>query len=309
MLSNDNVSTKLPTDTLKTTLVKTHHKAPYSAISPLRPELSQTGKTVLIAGGSDGIGFAIARAFVQAKATRVIVTGRREAAINEAVAKLVAEANTTTTTVLGRIVDLNNLESTAQLFTSLATDDIFIDVLVLNAASVGPVAPILQAGLASVWPVFETNVRTLLDLTEHFYKQANPSQRKRYVVNVSTSAVHNLDSDAAVIPTYGLTKNAGTLLLQQIAKDIPAHAMQVVSFHPGGIYTETAQRNGVPADLYDWDAAELPGQFAVWAASDEAQFAHGRMLAAHWDADELKGEARKQMETDPRFLQIGVKGL
>lgn len=45
-------------------------------------------------------------------------------------------------------------------------------------------------------------------------------------------------------PTYGLTKNAGTLLLQQIAKDVASDDMQVVSFHPGGVYTESARREG-----------------------------------------------------------------
>jgi NAD(P)-dependent dehydrogenase (short-subunit alcohol dehydrogenase family) len=45
-------------------------------------------------------------------------------------------------------------------------------------------------------------------------------------------------------PTYGLTKNAGTLLLQQIAKDTKPEDMQIVSFHPGGVLTESARKGG-----------------------------------------------------------------
>lgn len=63
--------------------------------------------------------------------------------------------------------------------------------------------------------------------------------------------------------------------------------MQIISFHPGGVFTEMARKN-VSKDLYDWDDEDLPGSFGVWAASEEAAFAHGRMLAAHWDVDELK---------------------
>lgn len=45
-------------------------------------------------------------------------------------------------------------------------------------------------------------------------------------------------------PAYGLTKNAGALLLQQIAKDVASGDMQVVSYHPGGVYTESARKAG-----------------------------------------------------------------
>jgi hypothetical protein len=55
-----------------------------------------------------------------------------------------------------------------------------VDVLVLNAAATGNTAPILQTGLDGVWADFETNVRSSLDFTERFFKQANgdASQRK-----------------------------------------------------------------------------------------------------------------------------------
>lgn len=43
-------------------------------------------------------------------------------------------------------------------------------------------------------------------------------------------------------PSYGMTKNASTLLVQQIAKDTNVMDMQVVSFHPGAIATEEVAR-------------------------------------------------------------------
>lgn len=45
-------------------------------------------------------------------------------------------------------------------------------------------------------------------------------------------------------PTYGLTKNVSTLLLQQIAKDTRVEDMQIVSFHPGGVLTDMARKAG-----------------------------------------------------------------
>ncbi|MBE3049058.1 hypothetical protein IMZ48_42475 [Candidatus Bathyarchaeota archaeon] len=54
----------------------------------------------------------------------------------------------------------------------------------------------------------------------------------------------------------------------------------------------------------------MPAAFAVWAASKEARFAHGRFLWAAWDVDELAtGELRERLETDDDFLRVGVSGL
>lgn len=50
-------------------------------------------------------------------------------------------------------------------------------------------------------------------------------------------------------PSYGLTKSASTLLLQQIAKDTPVDQMQIVSFHPGGVLTDMARRAGFNEDM------------------------------------------------------------
>ena len=289
---------------LRPTTIKTYHKKPYPAISPLRPELSQAGKTILIAGGSSGIGYAIARAFVQAGATRLILLGRREGPLKSAASTLATEGSTK---IIPMVCDITNLSDTARLFESLRTDNIFVDVLVLNAATTGEVKTLLDAGVTSVWKAFEFNVRTLMDLTEHFYKQEGT--RQKYLINVSSSAIHNFEIDATVMPAYGLTKNSGSLLLQQIAKDVHPDEMQIVSFHPGGVLTDLAKANGVREELYDWDDENLPGQFAVWLASPEARFTHGRMLAAHWDVDELKGEAKERMEGQWNYLKVGLVGI
>jgi hypothetical protein len=54
----------------------------------------------------------------------------------------------------------------------------------------------------------------------------------------------------------------------------------------------------------------LPGQFAVWAATEEARFLHGRVVPVWWDVDELKtGEVRSRLESDDHFLRIGVVGF
>lgn len=55
---------------------------------------------------------------------------------------------------------------------------------------------------------------------------------------------------------------------------------------------------------------DLPGHYAVWAASDEAAFLHGRFTWTAWDVDDLRtGELRKRIDSDPNYLKVGVVGL
>lgn len=58
------------------------------------------------------------------------------------------------------------------------------------------------------------------------------------------------------------------------------------------------------------DLDDLCGAFAVWAATDEAKFLHGRFGWASWDVEELAtGGLRKRIDEDPYFLRTAISGL
>ncbi|KZL63701.1 short chain dehydrogenase [Colletotrichum tofieldiae] len=282
------------------------HKDPYPEISPFRTELSQAGKTVLITGGHTGIGFAIARAFAQASAHRIILVARRSSVVSSAASRLGTEFPKVP--VIGRECDVSNLESVDVLWQSLAKEDILVDVVVLNAAK-SSVKPILEAGKDTVWGEYLLNARANLDFTERLYKQPKSTGRPKALVHLSTMAIHDTRLSGNQ-PSYGSSKSAGTMLLQRIAKDVSADDLQIVSYHPGGVYTELAAELGISPDAYPWDDENLPGQFAVWAASNEAKFLHGRFVWAKWDVTELRdGPIRERIENDEEFLRVGVIGL
>lgn len=48
---------------------------------------------------------------------------------------------------------------------------------------------------------------------------------------------------------------------------------------------------------------------AVWAASREAEFLHGRFVWANWDVDEVKRVLGEQIAKEPNFLKVGMEGL
>ena len=170
--------------TLRIPEIKTYHKHPYKSISPLRPELSQKGKTVLITGASSGIGFAIARGFVQAKARRVILLGRREGVVKAAAEKLGAEVEKgdlkeVGTEVVPLVCDISDLGETEKLWEGLKREGVVVDVLVLNAAVTGKIGSVLGNGFSEVWGAFEVNVRSVLDWTARFYNQEQGEGRQK----------------------------------------------------------------------------------------------------------------------------------
>ncbi|PTB70202.1 NAD(P)-binding protein [Trichoderma citrinoviride] len=282
---------------------KTIHNAAYPAISASRPELSQKGRVVYVTGGSAGIGLAICHAFADAQAATVILTGRREAALSEAVDALSKEHPKTK--FIGQVLDAADRPATEMAWAQLEKDGILVDVLVLNAAFVTyRQASLVELPYDEGWPSWVTNVGANYDLIQRFYHQKN-----RSLVNLSTMAIHAFEQ-VRMFPAYCASKNAGTLLVQLFAQDVSPDDMQVLSFHPGAIWTDGVKKSGVPKEAFAWDDETLASNYAVWAASDEAKFLHGRFTWAAWDVEELQSEEfKKRLEEKPTYLQVGVVGL
>jgi NAD(P)-dependent dehydrogenase (short-subunit alcohol dehydrogenase family) len=132
-----------------------------------------------------------------------------------------------------------------------------------------------------------------------------------------------------VIPraAYSLSKAGGTLFVQLLANQIPIEELQIITFHPGQIYGDGWAASGITKDMLPFDEGEkqyvrvsntqtdlgivdLPGAFAVWAASKEAAFLNGRVVWASWDVEELaNGDVRNRIDKDGDYLRISVVGF
>ncbi|EED18515.1 short-chain dehydrogenase, putative [Talaromyces stipitatus ATCC 10500] len=294
-----------------TNVTKNVHKEPYPAISPSRPELSQTGKVVLVTGGGTGVGFSIAKAFIRASVDTIIIIGRRADVLEKAASDLKQEARLvrTSSKIITRSVDVVDLVQVDAFWEYLATQGINVDVLVANVGRSSVPKSMTELGATRVWEDFEINVKSPIYFTEKFYNQ--PGDKKKYLINVSSSVIHmTAYPGVGDRPAYPLTKMAGTMFFQLTAQNVSPEKMQVISFHPGYIYSTGWETVGlkIPRELFDSD--DLCGAFAVWTATDEAKFLHGRFVWASWDVEELaSGELRKRIDEDPYFLRTSISGL
>ncbi|KAJ5746496.1 hypothetical protein N7520_011678 [Penicillium odoratum] len=284
-----------------TDFTPTIYTAPYDAISAAQAEHSQIGRTVLITGGSKGIGFAIARAFAIAGAARIILVARGGAALDTAVVRLTSEFQGTVIPIACDLGDPTNIET---LWAELNDRQIVVDVLVLNAARVqDKECSMLSLGWQQTWQLFETNVRGNMIMVEKTMGQAGTKQK--FILNVSSPFVHDQEMAAGFQP-YASSKSAFASALQHLATETPLERAQIISFHPGFIYSDGMKSIGcTPQDL-DWDDENLPANFAVWAASPKAAFLHGRFAWAKWNVEELT-EAVKTGNAE--ILKIGIHGL
>ncbi|KAI0104340.1 short-chain dehydrogenase [Nemania sp. FL0031] len=284
------------------------HNNTYAAISPLRPELSQAGKTVLVSGARTGIGYGIARGFVKASAAKVIITGRRAEVVSQAARDLQVEADKTE--IIGIACDVSDETAIDALWDKLKSEGATVDVLVLNAVGFPPKKPLRDIGAKGIWKLFDINVRAQLQMSDRFFRQGGKGgSETKYLVYVSSVSVHDFNVGREY-PGYALTKHSVQLALQLIAQDSMPEEVQIISYHPGSIFTENAQDKGWTKDAIPWDHVDLPGHFAVWAASPEAKFLHGRFVWASWDVRKLQGgEIRKRIDEDPAYLKIGINGL
>ncbi|KAG7406311.1 Short chain dehydrogenase citE [Fusarium oxysporum f. sp. rapae] len=292
-----------------TDVTKTVHSEPYDAISPENPKLSQAGKTILITGGGTTIGNAIGRSFVRASAETVIILGRRPEVLQEGARRLEQEAKTagTHTKIIHRQLDIGDFSAVDAFWTQLASEGISVDVFVSNAAAFPELKPLLEIGTKVTWSQLNTNVHAPMYLLEKFHAQN--TGKRRFVVNVSSTITHSYMQPATTKhAAYAFQKSCGTMLFQMVAKDTPVEEMQIASMHPGLLWQEEWVKMGFKDDV-GFDNIALPGNFAVWLATPNAAFLHGRFAWASWDVNELsEGPLRKRIDEDPYYLKMTIRG-
>lgn len=108
------------------------------------------GKIALVTGGGSGIGLAIAQQLIN-EGARVVITGRRQAVLNDAIASLGDGA-------VGIVADVSQASSLDALYADVRGRFGRIDVLIANAGG-GVHAPLGQITEAQIDEQFSTNVK------------------------------------------------------------------------------------------------------------------------------------------------------
>lgn len=204
-----------------------------------------TDKTVLVTGGSSGIGLAAALAFA-AEGARVVVTGRDPASLANAAAVLGEKA-----VVLAN--DAADVTAAAALATALTERDLTIDAIFINAGT-ARFAAFAEAPVALWDSIFDVNVKG-----PYFQIQALLPRLNRgasIVLNGSINA-HIGMPNASI---YAASKAALISLAKGLSAELLPRGVRVNVVSPGPIRTPLYGKLGLDAATLAATADHIAGQ-------------------------------------------------
>ena len=194
----------------------------------IRMDLKLEGKRAFVSGSTAGIGFAIAEALVREGAS-VIVNGRTEARVAEAVKKLSAAG--ARGKVEGIAADLGTVDGV-----KIAIDKFpDVDILVNNVGIFG-VVPFERISDAEWLRIFEVNVMSGVRLIRHYLPGMMMRDWGRIVFISSESAVQI----PAEMIHYGMTKTAQLAVARGLAETTKGTRVTVNSILAGPTASEGA---------------------------------------------------------------------
>ncbi|MFL1874192.1 SDR family NAD(P)-dependent oxidoreductase [Hansschlegelia beijingensis] len=235
---------------------------------------SLEGKVAVVTGGSTGIGLGIAKRFVSEGAT-VVITGRRQAELDAAVAEIGPKASAFR-------ADVAVLADLDALYAEVERTHGRIDVLVANAGG-GSLAKLGEITEEHFDSTFAINVKGVLFTVQ----KALPLMRAGGSVIVTGSTTSIMGTEAFSV--YSGTKAAIRNFVRSWILDLKGCNIRVNVLSPGPIDTPALRGVAEQAEgLIDYLTSQVPlgrigdpdetGKVAVFLASDASSFVNGAEL-------------------------------
>ncbi|EXJ70976.1 uncharacterized protein A1O5_05969 [Cladophialophora psammophila CBS 110553] len=287
---------------------RTFHRDTYPAISPMRPEQSAAGKVVIVTGAAGRIGKATCIAFARAGAQHVAMLDLDGDNLQKAKAEIEQDPQCESSNLHLFPVDITNQAAVKETFSSIESTLGKVNVLVNNAGYQPSPKLYRDAEIDEWWKGFEINVKGSFIVTQEFVRRAAPAlsdNAEPVLINISSVLAHwgirqgYVNKQSA----YSGAKMAMTRAMEILQEEEPW--VRVVNVHPGLVVSPMSAKSGTLE--YSIDNVNLPAHFAVWLASDEAQFTKGRFLWSNWDVSELQQRKEEILEHD--LLRLKVDGL
>ncbi len=206
------------------------------------------GKTVLITGGSDGIGYAAARELARMGGA-VMIVGRNAEKTAAAVDRIIGETGNPAVSFL--LADLSSQEEVRRLAEQVKEQEPRLDVLVNNAGAIFFSNRRSADGIEMTFALNHLGYFLLTTLLLDLLKSSAPSR----IVNVSSSSHFSAGSFRLEdLPrpgsdrgyrAYGRSKLCNILFTYELARRLEGSGVTTNALHPGLVRTRIARNNGL----------------------------------------------------------------
>jgi len=243
-------------------------------------------KNALITGGNSGIGLATAKLFVS-EGANVVITGRREDALKEAVEEIGNGAEYI-------LADAAKTESANRIIEEFVDKHGQIDILFLNAG-VAYFLPIEQIDEDHFDTQFNINVKSPF----FTIKAALPHLAEGAVIITNTSVVGQKGFEGTGV--YSATKAALRSLTRVLASELKEKKIRTVSVAPGPIETPIYGKLGMPEEAVQEMGAGFAQQVPLGRFGSPDELASAVLFLASSDSSFVNGV---ELEVDGGLSQV-----
>ena len=235
-------------------------------------DLNFSGKVVVVAGGTGGLGKAVSLAFLEEDA-KVVVSYRKE----EEFTALKKAAGAKAAALEGAVVDVTDERAAGEFVGGILSRHGRVDALVNTVGG--------YAGGVKLWEletkVFETMLSLNLRSGYALSRAVVPAMLKQKhgsIVNVAAKAAFDHGAGAAA---YAASKAAAVAMMDSLAADVKGTGVRVNSILPSIIDTAVNRQAMQNADFTVWPKPEEIAQVILFLCSDKAAVVHGAAVPVY----------------------------
>ena len=234
--------------------------------------MSSTDRLIVVAGGTGGLGRAVALAFL-GEGARVAVTYRAAAELEA----LKHAAGERAARLSGHAADVTDPEAVRALVDELVARHGRLDALVNTVGAYAGGVKLWEMDAETLDRMLSANLRSGYVLA----RAAVPVMLKQghgAIVNVASRAalVHGPGESA-----YAASKAAAVALIESLAADLKGTGVRANSILPGIIDTEANRRAMPKADFSKWPKPEEIARVVLFLCGDDAKLIHGAAIPVY----------------------------
>jgi len=218
-----------------------------------------SGKTVLVTGGSRGIGLSVAKGLAEHGADVAIVARTKE---QLEAAKQQIQA-VTDKKVWTFPFDIKNIKGIEGLFENIVSETTGIDILV-NCAGTTIRGPSEEVDLKTWNQVIEVNLTAVFVLSQAFCSHRKQAGKAGRIINIGSLTCHGARPTTAA---YASSKGGLLMLTKTLAVEWAKYNINVNAIGPGYIATDLTEPLWSDEDFTKWVLSKTP--LGRWGQPDD----------------------------------------